>query len=57
MGGKSAEAPTGQDVVNVHAHSRSRERIALEDFPGTAAYPCHILDHEDNGMMGVISVS
>jgi FtsP/CotA-like multicopper oxidase with cupredoxin domain len=31
-------------------------RIAFEDFTGTAVYHCHILDHEDNGMMGVISV-
>ena len=57
IGGRAVEAPTWQDVVNVPARSRSRVRIAFEDFTGTAVYHCHILDHEDNGMMGVISVS
>ena len=56
IGGHSVETPTWQDVVNVPAHSQSRVRIAFEDFTGTAVYHCHILDHEDNGMMGVISV-
>lgn len=56
IGGHSVETPTWQDVVNVPARSRSRVRIAFEDFTGTAVYHCHILDHEDNGMMGVVSV-
>ena len=56
IGGHSVETPTWQDVVNVPAHSQSRVRIAFEDFTGSAVYHCHILDHEDNGMMGVISV-
>ncbi|WP_342779881.1 multicopper oxidase family protein [Lacisediminihabitans profunda] len=55
-GGQSFATPTWQDVVNVPARSQSRVRIAFEDFTGTAVYHCHILDHEDNGMMGVISV-
>lgn len=57
IGGRAVEAPTWQDVVNVPANSQSRVRIAFENFTGTAVYHCHILDHEDNGMMGVISVS
>ncbi len=57
IGGRTVETPTWQDVVNVPAQSASRVRIAFEDFTGTAVYHCHILDHEDNGMMGVISVS
>ena len=57
IGGKAVETPTWQDVVNVPAHSSSRVRIAFEDITGTTVYHCHILDHEDNGMMGTISVS
>ena len=57
IGGQAVEEPTWQDVVNVPARSNSRVRIAFEDFTGTTVYHCHILDHEDNGMMGVIAVS
>ena len=56
IGSHPVETPIWQDVVNVPAHSQSRVRIAFEDFTGTAVYHCHILDHEDNGMMGVVSV-
>ena len=57
VGGNSTSEPTWQDVVNVPARSSSTVRIAFEDFGGTAVYHCHILDHEDNGMMGIISVA
>ena len=30
--------------------------VAFDDFPGRTVYHCHILDHEDNSMMGVIDV-
>jgi len=30
--------------------------IAFETFTGRTVYHCHILDHEDLGMMGVIEV-
>jgi len=46
-----------QDVVNVPARSTTRVRIAFEDFSGKTVYHCHILDHEDNGMMGIISAN
>ncbi len=57
IGGRAVETPTWQDVVNVPARSHSRVRIAFENFSGTTVYHCHILDHEDNGMMGVVSVT
>jgi FtsP/CotA-like multicopper oxidase with cupredoxin domain len=44
------------DVVNVPANGRVRVRIAFRDFTGRSVYHCHILDHEDLGMMGVIEV-
>lgn len=48
--------PQWQDVVNVPARSSVRVRIPFEGFTGTTVYHCHILDHEDVGMMGVIDV-
>ena len=29
-------------------------RVAFDDFGGRTVYHCHILDHEDNGMMGIV---
>lgn len=46
-----------QDVVNVPANSSVRVRIPFDDFIGTTVYHCHILDHEDLGMMGIIDVA
>ncbi|MBT1003903.1 multicopper oxidase family protein [Paenarthrobacter sp. DKR-5] len=46
--------PEWQDVVNVPARSSVRVRIAFDDFTGKTVYHCHILDHEDSGMMGLI---
>jgi FtsP/CotA-like multicopper oxidase with cupredoxin domain len=48
--------PVWMDVVNVPANGRVRLRIRFEDFAGTTLYHCHILDHEDLGMMGVLAV-
>ena len=55
-GGKPIEQPTWQDVVNVPARSNVTVRILFDDFTGRSVYHCHILDHEDQGMMGVIDV-
>ena len=57
IGGDSPSEPHWQDVVDVPARASTVVRIAFEDFGGKAVYHCHILDHEDNGMMGVIEVS
>ncbi len=56
LGGQSVDRAIWQDVVNVPAFGEIRVRIAFEDFTGRAVYHCHILDHEDLGMMGVIEV-
>ena len=52
--GATADSPIWQDVVNVPARGNVRVRIPFEDFTGKTVYHCHILDHEDGGMMGVI---
>jgi FtsP/CotA-like multicopper oxidase with cupredoxin domain len=46
-----------QDVVNVPANASVRVRIPFDDFTGTTVYHCHILDHEDLGMMGIINAN
>jgi FtsP/CotA-like multicopper oxidase with cupredoxin domain len=46
-----------QDVVNIPARSTVRVRIAFDDFSGRTVYHCHILDHEDSGMMGVVTAN
>ncbi|MEO1300449.1 MAG: multicopper oxidase family protein, partial [Cyanobacteria bacterium J06636_16] len=45
-----------QDVVNVKAYESVDLRIAFTDFPGKSVYHCHILDHEDQGMMGILEI-
>ena len=52
--GQPLESVLWQDVVNIPARSTVRVRIAFDDFNGRTVYHCHILDHEDAGMMGVI---
>jgi len=54
--GRSVDSVLWQDVVNVPARGVVRVRIDFTGFPGKTVYHCHILDHEDNGMMGVIDV-
>ncbi|MDQ0767923.1 FtsP/CotA-like multicopper oxidase with cupredoxin domain [Pseudarthrobacter defluvii] len=54
--GDSGGSPEWRDVVNIHANGQVKVRVAFADFRGRSAYHCHILDHEDLGMMGVIEV-
>jgi bilirubin oxidase len=45
-----------KDVVNVPKHETARFIVRYDRFPGKWMYHCHILDHEDHGMMGVLEV-
>jgi FtsP/CotA-like multicopper oxidase with cupredoxin domain len=45
-----------QDVVLVPAHGWVRLRVDFVDHAGRSVYHCHVLDHEDAGMMGTIEV-
>jgi len=54
LDGQAVSATQWQDVVHVPPRGQVRVRIAFEDFNGRTVYHCHILDHEDAGMMGVI---
>ena len=54
--GQPVDSVVMRDVVMVRANSRATVRVAFRDFTGRSVYHCHILDHEDLGMMGVIEV-
>ena len=56
VGGVDAADVIWRDVVDVPARSTTTVRIAFGDIAGTTVYHCHILDHEDAGIMGVIRV-
>jgi FtsP/CotA-like multicopper oxidase with cupredoxin domain len=45
-----------KDTVLVRAQETVRIRIPFRDFVGKTVYHCHILDHEDLGMMGIVEV-
>ncbi|GAA6524771.1 multicopper oxidase family protein [Intrasporangium sp. DVR] len=46
--------PDWRDVVIVPTNSEVHVRISFDDVGGRTVYHCHILDHEDRGMMGVV---
>ena len=45
-----------KDTGNVPKHSSIRILVHFDDYPGKWMYHCHILEHEDEGMMGVLQV-
>ena len=45
-----------KDVVNVPKHETVRFIVRYDDYAGKWMFHCHILDHEDHGMMGVLEV-
>jgi len=57
INGAAVSAVEYRDVVPVPANGRAVVRIAFEGLTGTTVYHCHILDHEDQGMMGIIRAS
>lgn len=49
--------PSWNDLINVPKHSSVRIVVHFDDYPGRWMYHCHIMDHEDEGMMGVLELS
>jgi bilirubin oxidase len=45
-----------KDSVNVPRHSKVRIIVRFEDYAGKWMFHCHILDHEDMGMMGILEL-
>ncbi len=54
--GKPEPYPAWKDTVLVRGGETLRIRVPFKDFPGKSVYHCHVLDHEELGMMGVIDV-
>jgi FtsP/CotA-like multicopper oxidase with cupredoxin domain len=45
-----------KDTVNVPRHQSARFIVRYDNYRGKWMFHCHILTHEDNGMMGVLQV-
>lgn len=45
-----------KDTVNVPKGRTVRFVVQYTDYPGKWMYHCHILDHEDHGMMGILEI-
>jgi FtsP/CotA-like multicopper oxidase with cupredoxin domain len=45
-----------KDVVNIREGETVRIAVPFKNFTGTTVYHCHIVEHEDRGMMGVLEV-
>ncbi len=56
VNGKPYRANGYQDTVLVPADGEVVIRIPFDDYPGTFVFHCHILGHEDAGMMAVVEV-
>ena len=54
--GQPAPYAAWKDVVSVSPGERVRIRMAFQDYTGKTVYHCHVLDHEDRGMMGVLDI-
>ncbi len=54
--GEPEPQPMWKDTVNLPAFGRTRFVVRFEDYPGKWMFHCHILDHEDQGMMGILEV-
>ena len=46
-----------RDEVNVPAMGRAGFRVQFADFAGETVQHCHILDHEDMGMMATVDAT
>lgn len=46
-----------KDTVSLKGYESVTLRVRFEDFVGRTVYHCHILDHEDQGMMGIVEIS
>ena len=47
---------TWKDTINVPRHETVRIIVHFDDYPGKWMFHCHILTHEDQGMMGILEL-
>jgi FtsP/CotA-like multicopper oxidase with cupredoxin domain/peroxiredoxin len=50
------DGPVWRDTVKIPAGGYVKMRTRYEDFVGNFVQHCHILDHEDQGMMELVSI-
>jgi bilirubin oxidase len=46
--------PRWEDTIDVPGHESARIVVRFDDFAGKWMFHCHIMEHEDMGMMGVL---
>jgi len=56
INGHRVRAPSPQDTVPLPVHGRVVIRLRFTDFTGRFVFHCHILNHEDGGMMQIVEV-
>jgi FtsP/CotA-like multicopper oxidase with cupredoxin domain len=56
INGRRNRALSWQDTVNLPVRGEVTVRMRFTDFTGKTVYHCHILNHEDKGMMNIIRV-
>jgi FtsP/CotA-like multicopper oxidase with cupredoxin domain len=56
INGEPVDAYSWEDTTPLPAFGEVVIRTRFLDFPGKFVYHCHLLDHEDQGMMGVVEV-
>ena len=54
--GQPAPYAAWKDVVSVSPGESVRLRMSFRDYVGKTVYHCHVLDHEDRGMMGLLDI-
>ena len=54
--GRPYAAHSLQDTVNLPTGGTVVIRIRFADYPGKTVFHCHILNHEDEGMMAVLQI-
>ena len=55
--GKPEPFRAWKDVVLLRPGETVRIRTRFDDFAGRSVYHCHILDHEELGMMGILEIT
>jgi FtsP/CotA-like multicopper oxidase with cupredoxin domain len=55
--GAALASPEWRDTYNVPQHSMVQIAVKYDDRPGMWMFHCHILDHADAGMMGMLLLS
>jgi FtsP/CotA-like multicopper oxidase with cupredoxin domain len=56
IGPDGAAERAWRDIIQVKAGQQARFRVRFDDFAGKTVQHCHILDHEDQGMMATVEM-